>query len=153
MPLTLTLQNPAAATALPTEAQFTNWIDTTLAALNYPQEHPTMTLRIVDTTESATLNETYRGKSGPTNVLSFDYDAFDEEDANHVGDLAICATLVIQEAQQQGIPTIAHWAHLVVHGTLHLLGYDHESDTDASVMEALEIDILAQLDYPNPYPL
>jgi probable rRNA maturation factor len=106
------------------------------------------TIRLVDKAESAALNVAYRQKQGPTNVLAF---PLQDEEENYLGDLIICSPLVAEEAQAQGKSIEAHWAHLVVHGTLHLLGYDHIQPDEATIMENLEIDILNALNYPNPY--
>ncbi len=105
---------------------------------------PLATIRVVGAAESRKLNRTWRGKDKPTNVLSFTSE-------HDVGDLAICAPVVAREAREQGKQPAAHWAHMVVHGVLHLLGYDHENDRDAARMEARETKILAQLGMPNPY--
>ena len=110
-----------------------------------------MTVRIVDEPESQALNSDYRGKDAPTNVLSFPSDLPDFIEEPLLGDLIICAQVVEREAQQQHKTREAHWAHMVVHGTLHLLGYDHIDDDEAEVMEALESQILTRLDYPAPY--
>lgn len=112
-----------------------------------------MTVRIVDQLESAQLNETYRHKTGPTNVLSFPFETPPGVDLSLLGDLVICAPVVEREAIEQNKTTKAHWAHMVVHGSLHLQGYDHIEPQQAEQMEALEIDILARLDFPNPYEL
>ena len=117
-------------------------------------------MRVVGSAESRKLNRLWRGKDKPTNVLSFPSEILtagaqlpiDEiEEAWSLGDLAICAPVVAREAREQGKVLQAHWAHMVVHGTLHLLGYDHENDRDAERMEGCEIAILAQFGYPNPY--
>lgn len=113
-----------------------------------------LTIRVVGAAESRKLNRTWRGKDKPTNVLSFP--ALPVGNGRHelvpeLGDLAICAPVVAREAREQGKPAQAHWAHMVVHGVLHLLGYDHEVDRDAQIMEAREADILAGLGYSNPY--
>jgi len=107
--------------------------------------------RIVDAPESQALNRQYRGKDYPTNVLSFpaEYNEFLPYD--YLGDLVICAPVVEREANEQGKQLLDHWAHMVVHGMLHLQGYDHESDEQAAEMEALEIEILAALGHTNPY--
>ncbi|HVT34911.1 MAG TPA: rRNA maturation RNase YbeY [Nevskiaceae bacterium] len=106
-----------------------------------------LTIRIVDAGESHALNKQYRGKDKPTNVLSFQGDRA----AQTLGDLVICAPVVAREAREQGKSPRAHWAHMVVHGCLHLIGYDHERDRDAEKMEALEKKILRKLGYPDPY--
>ncbi len=112
-----------------------------------------MTIRIVDTQEITDLNTQYRKKPYATNVLSFPYDISMDLTGEPplLGDIVICAAIVNQEAQDQGKPATAHWAHMVVHGTLHLLGYDHETLADANKMEPLEIKILKELGFPNPY--
>ncbi len=111
-----------------------------------------LTIRIVGAAESRKLNRTYRGKDKPTNVLSFPaLSSSAEPGLQELGDLAICAPVVAREAREQGKNPRAHWAHMVVHGVLHLLGYDHEDDRDAEVMESREIKILSQFGYANPY--
>lgn len=121
-----------------------------------------LTIRIVGAAESRRLNRTWRNKDKPTNVLSFPAASlspgrngvparFPADRFPELGDLAICAPVVAREAREQGKSPQAHWAHMVVHGVLHLLGFDHETDRDASVMEAREVQILAQLGYDNPY--
>lgn len=121
-----------------------------------------LTIRIVGAAESRRLNRTWRNKDKPTNVLSFPGASlapgkngvpsrFSVKDHPELGDLAICAPVVAREAREQGKSAEAHWAHMVVHGVLHLLGFDHENDRDATVMEAREAKILAGLGYPNPY--
>ena len=107
-----------------------------------------ITLRFVGRDEGRRLNRRYRGKDRPTNVLSFVYD--DERDVLR-GDIVLCTPVLRREAQQQGKALAAHCAHLVVHGTLHLQGYDHVADTDATRMEAREAAILARLGYADPY--
>lgn len=127
-----------------------------------------LTIRVVGAAESRKLNRTWRGKDKPTNVLSFPSVSLLTlprvargragrgqgevlNELNELGDLAICAPVVAREAREQGKAAQAHWAHMVVHGVLHLLGYDHEVDRDAAIMEAREADILAGLGYSNPY--
>lgn len=114
-----------------------------LAAL--PRRALEMTIRIVDEPESRTLNHQYRGKDKPTNVLSF------HGEAGVLGDLVICAPVVAREADEQHKTLRSHWAHMVVHGCLHLQGYDHEQETDAERMEAREVRILRTLGFDNPY--
>ncbi len=108
------------------------------------------TIRIVGEAEIQGLNSQYRGREDPTNILSFPAD-IPHIDYQYLGDLVICAPVVIEEAKQQGKSAIAHWAHLIVHGMLHLQGYDHESPADAKKMETLEVKILSTLGYSNPY--
>lgn len=110
-----------------------------------------LSIRIVEIDESATLNKTYRGRTGPTNVLSFPFDAPIAIEPKLLGDLVICVPIVEKEAQQQAKQLEHHWAHLVVHGCLHLLGYDHLEDDEAEEMEAFEIEILQTLAIDNPY--
>jgi len=110
-----------------------------------------LTVRVVSETESAALNLRWRGKRGATNVLSFPAGGPPGDGPELLGDLVICAPVVDREARQQGKPRSAHWAHMVVHGTLHLLGYDHRTRTGAAAMEFLEIGLLAGLGVDNPY--
>lgn len=134
--------------------QTTTWVAAALDASDYSANHSAaaeLTLRIVDADESRSLNNTYRHKDKPTNVLSFPCEVPEIPDLTLLGDLVVCAPLVIEEAQAQRKTTEAHWAHLVVHGTLHLIGYDHIEDTEAEIMESLETRIMIELGYPNPY--
>jgi len=110
-----------------------------------------LTVRVVDAAESAALNERYRGKRGPTNVLSFPAEPLALGDEQPLGDLVVCAPVVAREAREQRKPLEAHWAHMVVHGVLHLLGYDHETARDAAVMEGRERELLAVLGIADPY--
>ncbi len=120
-------------------------------ALHAMQQHPgQLCVRIVDAEESQMLNHTYRGKDYPTNVLSFPADA-DLPGGVVLGDLAICAPVVAAEAAAQGKPLTQHWAHMLVHGILHLQGYDHDEPAAAATMETLEIKLLADLGMPDPY--
>ncbi len=112
-----------------------------------------LTIRIVDEPESKQLNERWRQKPYPTNVLSFPFEPPPDVDIPLLGDIVICAPLVAREAAAQHKSKAAHWAHLVIHGTLHLLGYNHINDAEAQVMENLEISVLHDLDYPNPYQI
>lgn len=138
----------AVDTLNPDLAQFQNWAETALQDVGEDCE---LSIRIVDTDESQQLNRDYRGKDKPTNVLSFPFESPVPLQPKLLGDLVICAPVVASEAAQQGKPESQHWAHLTVHGCLHLLGYDHINDDDASQMEAKEINILRQLDIENPY--
>ena len=134
--------------AIPDIAQFDQWVE---QVIDYHGKFFQISIQIVDKEDSQQLNNTYRAQDKPTNVLSFalDLPAVVKEDL--IGDLAICAEIVTQEAQQQQKPLNHHWAHLTIHGVLHLLGYDHIDDSEAEEMESLEIKLLAKLDIANPY--
>jgi len=112
-----------------------------------------LTIRIVDATEGCQLNATWRQRPYPTNVLSFPFEPPPGVKLPLLGDIIICAPVVMKEAQEQAKSLQAHWAHLVIHGTLHLLGYDHLEEAQAHLMESLEINALKSLGYPNPYLL
>jgi len=133
---------------LPDESQFHRWLS---AAVTPFQPESEVTVRLVDEAESHELNLTYRGKDKPTNVLSFPFEAPPGIELPLLGDLIICRQVVEQEAAEQGKSPEAHWAHMVVHGTLHLLGYDHIEDDEAEEMESLETEIMLALGYPDPY--
>ena len=128
------------------------WVTQALETANRSlSPSPELSIRITDTDEAAQFNETYRAKTGATNVLSFPAAPPPETHSGLLGDLVICAPLVIEEAQTQDKQAIAHWAHLVMHGVLHLLGYDHQTAAEAEAMEQLEINALACLGYADPY--
>ncbi len=135
---------------LPTEEQLSLWASTALLGRTEFEE-PELTIRLTDEEESQALNSEYRGKDKPTNVLSFPFEMPPGIPLELLGDLIICVGVVEQEAQEQAKTTEAHWAHMVIHGCLHLLGYDHIKDDEAEEMEALERDLLASLGYPDPY--
>lgn len=138
-----------AVSALPTDEDLLKWVQETLNVENHGDAE--LTIRFVDENESAELNQQYRHKTGSTNVLSFPFEAPAEVELNLLGDLIICSDIVKQQANEQKKEELAHWAHMVVHGTLHLLDYDHLTDAEADVMEAKEIKILSQLGYSDPY--
>jgi len=125
-----------------------HWICT---ALGDQKPEAEISVRIVSATESAELNLHYRGKEGPTNVLSFPADIPDFVESRLLGDIVICAAIVDSEATEQHKTLEAHWAHMLVHGTLHLLGHDHIEEAEAETMEALETRILGELNFPPPY--
>jgi probable rRNA maturation factor len=147
MGLRLEAQYASEASGLPSEEDLSRWA---AAALTEPGDYE-LVVRIVDEAESAALNNRYRGKPGPTNVLSFPFESPPGLELAHLGDLVICAPVVEREAREQGKPSEAHWAHMLVHGLLHLQGHDHQAEAEAEAMETLESAILAQLGYPNPY--
>ncbi|MCG9728905.1 rRNA maturation RNase YbeY [Shewanella sp. Isolate13] len=144
----LDLQIAVEGFELPSQADFELWVKT---ALRDTMSEAELTIRIVDVEESQELNSTYRGKDKPTNVLSFPFEAPPGIELPLLGDLVICAAVVKQEAIDQNKPLIAHWAHMVVHGCLHLLGYDHIDDSEAEEMESLETQLIESLGYTNPY--
>lgn len=157
MKLTLYVQNAAPGPEIPTRSQFRQWVKSALqryakndAARHLP-EQPALTIRLVDEAESAQLNMTYRQKNYSTNVLSFPSVHPDQPLEPYLGDLVICAVIVIEEARQQRKVLLAHWAHLTVHGVLHLLGYDHVQEPEAQEMEHLETQILANMGFADPY--
>ena len=135
-------------TGLPTAQQIEQWAT---AAVQPQSDEVEMTVRIVDEAESHELNLNYRGKDRPTNVLSFPFECPDEVELPLLGDLVICRQVVEREAQEQDKPVMAHWAHMVVHGSLHLLGYDHIEDDEAEEMESLETQIMTELGFADPY--
>ncbi|MFK7160534.1 rRNA maturation RNase YbeY [Marinospirillum sp. MEB164] len=150
--LDLQIATQAADEVLPSLTDLQSWLD-----LAYPADQPAteVTLRLVDEEESQALNAAYRGKDSPTNVLSFPFEApIDlppEAELSLLGDLVICVPKVLEEAQQQGKAPLHHWAHLVIHGLLHLQGWDHETEAEAEAMESHEVQLLAQLGIPDPY--
>ena len=147
--LELDLQVASQAADLPAKAQLRQWCE---LALRQRQADSELTIRLVDEAEGRELNRTWRHKDYATNVLSFLADVPDELlDIPLLGDLVICVPVVEREAAEQGKEPAAHWAHLVIHGCLHLLGYDHIEDAEAEEMEALERQLLAELGYPDPY--
>ncbi len=146
--IVLDLQNDLGINDVPDLELFQRWVE---ASLQQPYPELEQTIRIVDEAESQALNRDYRSQDKPTNVLSFPAEINEYLDYQNLGDLVICAPVVEREAQQQGKTSRAHWAHMVVHGMLHLQGYDHLTDEQAEQMESLEIEILATLGQTNPY--
>jgi probable rRNA maturation factor len=142
--VSLTVQYAMQDDSLPTRQQFRKWVKAAL------ERDADVTVRIVDAEEGQHLNRQYRGKNYPTNVLTFEYG---EPVAKMplAGDIVLCAPVVASEAQEQGQDLLSHYAHLTVHGTLHMQGYRHETEPEAEAMESLEAKILATLGYPNPY--
>ncbi len=139
--LSLSVQYASGASELPTRAQLRRWVK---AALRHDAQ---ITLRIVDEAEGRELNKAYRGKDYATNVLTFVYD----DEIPLGGDMALCAPVVEREAAAQHKQLAAHYAHLVIHGMLHLQGHEHEDEAEAEEMERLETALMAKLGYPDPY--
>lgn len=137
------------AKAIPSLEQIEAWANAVLVAENTGEQE--ITVRFTDDEESQTLNHEYRGKDKPTNVLSFPFEVPPGIEMNLLGDLVICVPVIMREAEEQDKTPTNHYAHMVIHGILHLLGYDHIDDADADIMEAKEIRILASLNIGNPY--
>ena len=157
MKLTIYMDNASSYKDIPDEPSVQQWVD---AALSNQKGEAELSIRVVDEAESSELNLRYRNKQGPTNVLSFPADLSEslqelllEESLQLplLGDLVICAPVVEQEARQQNKSLKAHWAHMLIHGSLHLIGYDHMNEQEAELMEQLETNILTNLDFPPPY--
>lgn len=139
----------SSSTQIPSVEKIERWVTTALHSDELNEAE--VSIYIVDEQESQELNFQYRGKNKPTNVLSFPADIPDEVGVPLLGDLVVCAPVVESEAREQGKTQEAHWAHMLVHGTLHLLGYDHIDNDEAEVMEALETRLVTQLNFPAPY--
>lgn len=140
--------DPALDPMLPGEGEFRRWAE---AALAGRRDEAELCIRVVGEDEGRALNARYRGKAYATNVLSFPAELPPELGLPLLGDLVLCAPVVVREAREQDKPETAHWAHLTVHGVLHLLGYDHIDPAEAEAMEALERTVLARCGYPDPY--
>jgi len=147
MAIELDLQRAGRFADVPSDEQFEAWVTAALQSRSDAE----LTIRLVGREESRDLNRTYRGKDRETNVLSFPAELPEGIDLPLLGDIVICAPLVEQEALEQAKPVEDHWAHLTLHGVLHLLGYDHVEESDAEVMEALETSLLAVLGIDDPY--
>ena len=147
------LQKACEGPGLPGRETVQAWLAAAVAATGEPVVG-VVTLRLVDAPESAELNHRYRQRQGPTNVLSFPYaegPAADGDEERPFGDIVICASLIPEEAAEREVSEAAHWAHLVIHGMLHLLGHDHQRNEQQQVMETLEVAAMAALGYPDPY--
>ena len=141
------------ASELPQQADIELWVETALALAGYDNTEAELTVRIVDPAEGRSLNHEFRSKDYATNVLSFPFEAPIEMPIPLLGDLVICAQVVEREADEQQKPLMHHWTHMVIHGTLHLLGYDHIEDDEAEQMERIETEALARLEIPDPYQI
>ena len=148
MSIKVEIQNTTVTDNVPDNTQFRSWVE---AALEKDIDAGELTIRIVNEDEGAALNRDYRGKNGPTNVLSFAYENPPVVDANIVGDLVICAPVIEREAIEQDKALSAHWAHMVIHGVMHLRGFDHIEEDQATQMEAKETEILTGLGFNRPY--
>lgn len=150
MTIEVELQFATENKTLPHPSQFREWVSNVLYGRANKGE---MVIRIVDIEEMTSMNETYRKKTGPTNVLAFPGtgDIDENSELPHIGDIVICAPVIEKEANEQNKPLLSHWAHMVIHGSLHLLGYDHQTDEQAHEMESIETEILIKLGFDAPY--
>lgn len=139
----------ATAAELPSRASLRRWARAALAGMR--RRSVAVTLRIVGSREGATLNSRFRHKRKPTNVLSFPFEAPPGTRSDLLGDIVICADVVRREARAQGKTERSHWAHMVVHGILHLRGFDHQNTKEAATMESREVRVLRDLGFPSPY--
>lgn len=142
------IQNISKTKSLPSKTRFKAWVDQALSG--HGKNHEIL-IRFVGNKEITELNRKYRKKNKPTNIISFQFETPPGVKTNHLGDLVICTPLVKQEAKTQHKTITAHLAHLIVHGVLHLLGYDHKTEKETIAMEALEIKHLKKLGLNNPY--
>ncbi|MDH3693714.1 MAG: rRNA maturation RNase YbeY [Gammaproteobacteria bacterium] len=149
MSVDVVVQNVSATSDVPSNENISRWAQTALNDIE--QEKSELTVRVVDENEIRELNRTYRGKDQATNVLSFPFTDPPQTATNILGDVVVCASVIKREAQEQNKAQDAHWAHMIVHGVLHLCGYDHEQQTQAEQMERMETTVLAQLGFPAPY--
>ena len=148
MTLIVDIQMASASEEAPDPQSIERWVS---AALNNQRDSTELSIRIVDTEEGKALNEQFRGSTGATNVLSFPFENESPEPLPLIGDIVICAPVVLKEANEQNKTLNAHWAHMIIHGVLHLLGYDHQNKTEATAMESLETKIMQSLGFPPPY--
>ncbi len=152
MRLRVNVQYAHAGADVPSKASIAKWARAALKG--HASEEVELVVRIVDETEGAALNRRYRHKAGPTNVLSFSYESPVPQGTAEpalLGDIVICGPVVAREARSQGKDVAAHWAHMVVHGIMHLRGYDHIHDTDTKIMEEMETQVVRRLGFPDPY--
>jgi len=147
MTIDVVVQNACSLSAVPSDLQFERWATAALQERGDAE----LLIRLVEREESRQLNARYRNRDKATNVLSFPTDLPAEVDLPLLGDIVICAPLVAQEAVEQNKPPESHWAHLTIHGTLHLLGFDHQTEAEAAAMESLEASLLHSFGFQNPY--
>jgi probable rRNA maturation factor len=148
MTLIVDIQMASASEEAPDPQSIERWVS---AAIGNQRESTELSIRIVDVDEGQILNEQFRGSTGATNVLSFPFENESPEPLPLIGDIVICAPVVLKEASEQNKTLNAHWAHMIIHGVLHLLGYDHQNENDANLMESLETEIMQGLGFPPPY--
>ena len=148
MKINVDIENFSSCENIPDEIFFHRWVSASLSSQKKPLE---VVIRVINEDESAALNNRFRKKNVATNVLSFPADLPESLNYPLLGDLAICAQVVAREADEQNKDLDAHWAHIIIHGSLHLIGFDHEDDADAKKMEKMETKILSEFYFPSPY--
>jgi len=148
MKVNVDIENVSSCKNIPDEIFFRRWVSASLSSQKKPLE---VAIRVINEDESAALNYRFRKKNVATNVLSFPADLPESLNFPLLGDLAICAQVVAREADEQNKGLDAHWAHIIIHGSLHLIGFDHEDDADAEKMEKMETQILSEFYFPSPY--
>jgi probable rRNA maturation factor len=146
--ISIDVQRCSSCATLPDDADIVSWVELVLGDLD---NSASVSIRLVDELESRELNNRYRQRNAATNVLSFPCNFSDEQHVRLLGDVVVCVPLVVKEAKEQGKVVAHHWAHLIIHGVLHLLGYDHQTPDEAERMEKLEIALLDQLNIVDPY--
>lgn len=157
MTVKVDISNDCPGFEVPSKSVVQSWLSTACLIIAHEEQQLNVSIRVINELESAQLNKKYRGKDKATNVLSFPCEMSTELKSLHshapLGDIAICAPVVAAEAESQGKSLNAHWAHLLTHGLLHLRGFDHDTDVNATQMEALEIEVLNKLGFANPYEI
>ena len=148
MKINVDIENFSSCKNIPDEIFFHRWVSASLSSQKKPLE---VVIRVINEDESAALNNRFRKKNVATNVLSFPADLPESLNYPLLGDLAICAQVVAREADEQNKDLDAHWAHIIIHGSLHLIGFDHKDDVDAKKMEKMETKILSEFYFPSPY--
>ena len=148
MKIKINIQRATRTSGQPSNYCIRKWVRT---ALPHRVEHAELTVRLVGTKEAARLNRKWRGKKGPTNVLSFPAGNMLNSEPGLLGDIVLCAPIITREATHQGKSLGAHWAHMIIHGTLHLMGYDHKKTAETRKMEGLERKLLALMGFADPY--
>jgi probable rRNA maturation factor len=149
--LTVEFNNSTNVTSHPDLTAFKTWINNTLKFIHYKKNTASISIALVSSDKIKQINAQFRNINKPTNILSFPNTGFIGSKKDELGEIIMCPQVIFKEITQKSIVHEAHWAHLTIHGILHLLGYDHESNTDAEIMEQIEIDCMTDMGYSNPY--